>query len=271
MTVDDYHAAMQCKVTGTWNLHKAALESGRNLSFFTMLSSISGVLGTAGQANYAAGNTFQDAFASYRRSLGLRAHTIDLGIIEDVGYMSERQDLTDRAQRRGNLIGIDEAQLHEMIKLSILQQTTDTGVGMKSEQMITGLPWPLSEDSPLLKDGRFGTLVAPHHSKPVKLKSNDGIETFMTMVAAKVPEGELVDEVVKLAGRQIVQMLGLRSVMEESKALTSYGIDSLAAVDLRNWFNTYMGIPLTTLDILGAGTLRLLCTKAVRVYLDVPA
>lgn len=85
MTVREYHEALTCKVTGTWNIHHAAAQTQHSLDFFTMLSSISGIVGTAGQTNYCAGNSFQDAFALYRHSLGLPAHTIDLGIVEDVG------------------------------------------------------------------------------------------------------------------------------------------------------------------------------------------
>lgn len=66
MTIDEYHQVVDCKIKGTWNLHNAAEKLGLDLDFFTLLSSTSGVSGTRGQANYAAGNAFQDAFAAYR-------------------------------------------------------------------------------------------------------------------------------------------------------------------------------------------------------------
>jgi hypothetical protein len=63
MTIDEYHGALACKLQGTWNLHNTALEQNLSLDFFTLLSSISGVVGQKGQANYAAGNAVLDAFA----------------------------------------------------------------------------------------------------------------------------------------------------------------------------------------------------------------
>ena len=96
MTIDDYHAALRCKINGTWNLHKVALEQSLNLDFFTMLSSISSVLGSKAQANYAAGNAFLDAFSSYRLGLGLPANTINLGVIQDIGYIARNDDLLTR-------------------------------------------------------------------------------------------------------------------------------------------------------------------------------
>jgi hypothetical protein len=50
-----------------WNLHHCL---PRDMDFFILLSSVAGLVGNRGQANYAAGNTFQDALASHRVSLG---------------------------------------------------------------------------------------------------------------------------------------------------------------------------------------------------------
>jgi len=61
MTLEDYMVPVKPKIQGTYNLHNAF--ASENLDFFIMLSSVSGILGRRGQANYAAGHTFQDAFA----------------------------------------------------------------------------------------------------------------------------------------------------------------------------------------------------------------
>ncbi|KAK7912259.1 Fumagillin dodecapentaenoate synthase [Apiospora marii] len=271
MTVQEYHEALTCKVTGTWNLHHAAAQTQHSLDFFTMLSSISGIVGTAGQANYCAGNSFQDAFAQYRHSLGLPAHTIDLGIVEDVGYMSEHQDLTDRVRSRSKLPGISEQQLHEILKFSILQQ--------QQQQMITGLPYPLPPDSPVLQsDMRFSSLAVSStlaHSNPSDAADLAGgdpadseLRVFEAMRKAGVPADKLVPEVVRLVGRQFVRSLGLTADMEESKPLSSFGIDSLAAVDLRNWVKVHLKTELTTLEVLNSESLGALCQKIVGRILE---
>ncbi|MGW0432599.1 SDR family NAD(P)-dependent oxidoreductase [Micromonospora sp. NPDC003197] len=56
------------KLAGAWNLHLATLDT--DLDFFLLFSSLAGLVGNAGQGGYAAGNTFLDALAAYRRSLG---------------------------------------------------------------------------------------------------------------------------------------------------------------------------------------------------------
>lgn len=289
MNVQEYHEALTCKVTGTWNLHHAAVQAQHSLDFFTMLSSISGIVGTAGQANYCAGNSFQDAFAQYRHSLGLPAHTVDLGIIEDVGYMSEHQDLTDRVRSRSKLPGISEKQLHEILKFSILQQQQQPqaadggGLGNRdlesSTQMITGLPYPLPPDSPVLQsDMRFSSLAVSStlaHSDSSGAAGMAGGDTadgelrvFEAMRKAAVPAEKLVPEVVRLVGRQFVRSLGLTADMEESKPLSSFGIDSLAAVDLRNWVKVHLKTELTTLEVLNSESLGALCEKIVGRLLE---
>ncbi|KXJ90367.1 hypothetical protein Micbo1qcDRAFT_226268 [Microdochium bolleyi] len=82
MTHAEYMKAVLPKVHGTINIHDA-FASGE-LDFMILLSSSTGILGTNGQANYAAGNTFQDAFADAQnraaRSSGRRTRYVSLDI-----------------------------------------------------------------------------------------------------------------------------------------------------------------------------------------------
>ncbi len=89
MTFEQWTQATQPKVTGSWNLHKFMPE---DLDFFIMLSSMAGVIGNPGQANYSAAGTFQDALSEHRRANGLVAMTVDLGIVSDVGYIAENPE-----------------------------------------------------------------------------------------------------------------------------------------------------------------------------------
>ncbi|KAF4818673.1 Highly reducing polyketide synthase [Colletotrichum tropicale] len=159
MTLDDYHTAIQAKFRGTWNLHRASEQLQYPLDFFTLLSSISGIVGNKGQANYSAGNTFIDAFADYRRALGLQANSVDLGLIQDVGYVAEQEGFEARFDTR-QWTPITEGTLRKILSYSILQQDNASApINPESAaQLVTGIGFPLPEDSDLTRDPRFGYL-----------------------------------------------------------------------------------------------------------------
>ncbi|GME30251.1 polyketide synthase 2 [Neofusicoccum parvum] len=269
MTIDEYHQAVSCKLAGTWNLHQAAQEAGQDLDFFSLLSSISGVVGQRGQANYAAANAFLDAFAAYRRARGLRATAIDLGAVEEVGYISRNTDLLQIFDPN-TWTPINEALFLRIVEQSILVQldpqhpaTTAT----ENPQLITGLAVPLGADSALLSDARFTGLHIGDDVVDDSAGSGSGkdkeIAAFRLLARSGDDADAARDAAVAVVNRQFQKVLRLPEPAEPAKALSSYGLDSLAAVELRNWLRKELGADLTTLDITNAKSLLTLCEKVV--------
>lgn len=270
MTIDEFHQGATPKVAGTWNLHNVALEQGLDLDFFTMLSSISGVVGQRGQAQYAAANVFLDAFATYRRQvLGLRANSVDLGAVEDVGYVSRNTELLQIFDPTA-WTPINETLLLEIVEQSIYQQLGKTCTeGADEAQLITGIAVPLGGDSPLLSnDARFGGLF--FGSQGDGLAAGDGVDKELStlLLLARTPASDaatnqILDLCVAVVNRQFQKILRLPEPIEPAKQLNSYGLDSLAAVELRNWIRKDLAADLTTLDITNATSLIALCEKVV--------
>ncbi|KAJ0322305.1 hypothetical protein Brms1b_002104 [Colletotrichum noveboracense] len=93
MTFEQWQTTVDPKVQGTWNLHNALQQyQSEPLDFFFLFSSLSGLGGQIGQANYAAGNVFLDAFVQYRHSKGLACSVLDIGIMEDIGVLAREQN-----------------------------------------------------------------------------------------------------------------------------------------------------------------------------------
>jgi len=227
-----------------------------------MLSSISGVIGQKGQANYAAANAFLDSFATYRQGLGLPALSIDLGVIEDVGYVAERSDLQASFDTEV-LSPINERLLHKILRLSLLMQTSKDFKG-SSAQLITGLVTPQQETSPLLRDVRFASLAFGDNASKGHTSGSDSsreIRALFLLLDAKAEHSTLMAAMVDIISRQLTGSLRLSEPMEPGKPFTSYGIDSLAAVEFRNWLRMELGAELTTLEIVGAASLFALCEK----------
>lgn len=283
MSIEDYHGAIHAKVQGTWNLHRAAQEtSSHPLDFFTMLSSVSGVVGNKGQANYAAANSFLDGFASYRRSLGLAANTVDLGLIEDVGYVAEQEttNLEKRFDKR-MWTPINEAMLRKILTYSVLQQEHGGSINRASAaQMITGIGFPLPKDGSesLARESRFSYLFHGYVDNgaggAIRSGENGGesggdqteqaIQQFKVLHSSGAADAaKLTAACVSLAATQFSRILRLETEPEPGRPLVAYGLDSLAAVELRNWVRIKLGIELTTLDITSAPSLIALCEKMV--------
>ncbi|KAI2971081.1 hypothetical protein CBS147324_5193 [Aspergillus niger] len=116
MTAAQYQAAVTPKIRIAQILHSVLINAP--LDFFVMTSSISGTIGTPGQTNYSAGNSFLDAFAVYRQSLGLPACSIALPMLLDVGVVAENQNVEDSLQRLG-FYGIDEIEMLEGLEVAM--------------------------------------------------------------------------------------------------------------------------------------------------------
>jgi hypothetical protein len=121
-----------------------------DLDFFIMLSSMAGVIGNPGQANYSAAGTYQDSLSQYRRSKGLPSMTIDLGIVSDIGYIADNPEKFERLEYLENLF-ISERDLHVILRAAMLGQTRD-GVPVPA-QLITGV------GKELLSEGDIGSAM----------------------------------------------------------------------------------------------------------------
>ena len=99
MTYTEWEQCVRPKIQGTWNLHQAT--SSANLDFFLLFSSICGITGQWGQANYNSANAFLDAFVNYRQSQYLPASVVDIGFMGCVGMAVENKALVEKLTTSG--------------------------------------------------------------------------------------------------------------------------------------------------------------------------
>ncbi|KAE8311179.1 putative polyketide synthase [Aspergillus transmontanensis] len=254
MTHNEWHTALEAKVTGTWNLHHA-LRQVEGLEFFLLFSSASGILGQPGQANYAAANVFMDAFVQYRHSLGLPASVIDIGVVGDVGYVSEniQSGQALKTAFQGYKI-ITEYELLQAIHLSLTQQS-DTA---PMSRMAIGLSPVDDPHRPTVlcdRDIRMRLLLSKGTEKRVNASDSSEIPTLLRK-ACEDPEFLGTPAAIGIVHQEIVRKLNSFSTGGDSIGLQQpfhqVGLDSLVMTEMRIWiqraFHIEMGIP----EILGA-------------------
>ncbi|KAI0096719.1 fatty acid synthase S-acetyltransferase [Nemania sp. FL0031] len=286
MTFDDWHAASAPKIQGTWNLHNATL--GMDLDLFIMFSSLSGAIGQRHQANYASANTFLDAFAQYRAGLGLPASTIDIGAVQDIGYISRTPQLLDRMKANG-FTDITEQQLLDALTLSVTRRqrpAADQGLALGfSDQntFVLGLGTTTRLGSPnnraVWKDDRrmsvyhrLGTTTAGTGVGTAP-GSDEAMKTFLS--SARVDPSILKTEeggkfLAVQIGKKLFSLL-LKPAHEEPNTtlpLVDLGLDSLLAIELREWWRVTFGVDISTLEMLGTGSLDALAQRAVARLLE---
>lgn len=217
------------KMLGGWNLHQQTL--GRELECFVLFSSLSSVFGHAGQANYSAANAMLDSLAYYRRAQGLPALVMNWGHLGEAGYLAEREELGERLKRQGVLsFSVQQATdcleyaLQTMaIQLSCLRIDWRIWRGLG----ITNRVSPRFEHLLIYDDESSGGTTA----------SAANMRAASADVRRCMVDSSLRGKVGSLLGIQTDKISGDRALLE-------MGLDSLMAVELRNWVEGQMEIDL---------------------------
>ncbi|CAI7598432.1 unnamed protein product [Penicillium palitans] len=280
MNIEDWNAVTKPKVQGTWNLHNAALTGNVDLDFFLLFSSLSGIVGQVGQANYASANTFLDAFVQYRAGLNLPCTAIDLGAMKGIGYLSQNSNshLLKKMQGTGWSV-VHETDLLAALDLAMMSVATRIQRGNNTASSIgdafllglvptapTNRP---SSSSRLNKDVR----MAVYHnlgSSGIEAKSGsapDGLRAFIASVKHDPSVLQSLDAVKTIAVEIAKKLFALLLVddveVDISKSTADMGLDSLVAVELRAWWKLHLGFDISTLDMLSLGTPEALGERAV--------
>lgn len=196
--------------------------------------------------------------------MGLAACSVDLGVIEDVGYFTTNESLSRRYAPVG-WGGINEALLHKILRFSIVQQTGPPISPDSTIQMITGIPVPLKPESPLQPFHRFSALRPTDGFLSDNAEDDQGKHLAMLKKAGQAKGAEGIDRFTLLASTMevvnavLMRSLGMKDPLEVNRPLAAYGIDSLVAVELRNCTRSELKVELSALDIVGAKTLMALC------------
>ncbi|KAL8812972.1 MAG: hypothetical protein Q9200_000633 [Gallowayella weberi] len=141
------------KVQGTQNLYDVL---GGSLDFFIMLSSGTGLIGSYGQCNYAAGNTFQDAFARHMSSQGHPVRSLDLPGIADAGYIANHAGSIAFLERQGLRV----LKLEKLIALLNQAVKEPFSPSVSQSQISLGLSSHEIQDGNRRSDGKFSHLHA---------------------------------------------------------------------------------------------------------------
>jgi phthiocerol/phenolphthiocerol synthesis type-I polyketide synthase D len=128
----DLHRAWAPKVTGAWRLHAAA--EGLELDFFLLHSSAAALLGSPGQAGYAAANAALDGLAAWRRAQGLPATAVNWGTWARVGGAAGLDvKVLDPISPEEGAEALEALLVHDRTATGVLRFDPGTAVGLFPE------------------------------------------------------------------------------------------------------------------------------------------
>ena len=273
LTHEDWNTALASKVDGTWNLHRAFQTT--KLDFFVLFSSISGIVGQWGQANYAAANTFLDSFVQHRHCLGLPASVIDVGVMEDVGYVSQNPAVLEQFRATGAHT-LEEKDLLDAMQMAICQprpakpskdafsNPSHFTIGLRSTR-------PLSDPGNRTiwkRDIRMALYrnleVAADTSGGM---ASEGLKEFLSSASidpAILDDKASLDFLTREIGHRICSfMLQPEEDLDVTRSLSAMGVDSLVSIEIRNWWRRNLGLEISVLEIMNAGSVGRLGQVAV--------
>jgi myxalamid-type polyketide synthase MxaE and MxaD len=224
----DLQAVFAAKVSGAWHLHELTL--GAPLDFFLVYSSLAGVLGSPGQANYAGANAFLDALVEARNRAGLVGASLAWGPWAEVG-MAAGQD--GAAARLGRL-GL--APLSNLDGLSFLRTAL---AGARGLSAVADIDW-----------STYAANVPPRLHGGLPLESTNAVDSCPGQLGAELralANGQAEEAKRRLESylhARILDVAGSR-VISDHDSFFELGLDSLQAIAMRNRLERDLGIELS--------------------------
>ncbi|MFE4517463.1 SDR family NAD(P)-dependent oxidoreductase, partial [Kitasatospora sp. NPDC056783] len=215
LTPQQFARVWEPKALAARHLH----ELTSDLEAFVLFSSAAGVLGGAGQANYAAANAYLDGLAAHRHAQGQPAVSLAWG------YWAEASGMT------GGLTATDR---HRLVRAGVRPLPTTDALALFDAALTAGTPTlaPVGFDLPALRRAGDPPALLRELVRPRRGQAADRVWTRA--------------DVLRLVMGQVALVLGHSSpeAVNPDRAFTDIGFDSLTAVELRNQLDADTGLRL---------------------------
>ncbi|KAG0155247.1 hypothetical protein PDIDSM_821 [Penicillium digitatum] len=254
LTFADYQTVMMPRVHGIWNIQRALTGTNGSVDFFINLSSAASFVGNMGQSPYAASGTFMAALAQYPETAKMRCSTIDLPIVRGVGYLSDDQKREAISKQLGtesvgatDIRGLVTAAIRNEFDISCEGHCV---VGFEAVKTTPASEQPFwVTDTKLSHLLRLSTLAG---AGELTESAQNGTEIPPALAIRQSKTHEDAEAVVGAAVLKKISSILMRPMedLDPAAPITVYGLDSLVAIEIRNWISRELEANLQILEIL---------------------
>lgn len=225
------------------------------MDFLIFLSSSSGVIGNRGQANYSAGNCFQDALARHRSTLGMHSVSIDLGLVLGAGMVAENEGLLD-AMKSSGFIGIRIQDALFVLDRAMARPGSETGISIPPQIVTTvgtgGLVIQNQPSDPFWTRTALFRYLNQVDAPPHGLNTTTGRAGGQDLRHA-IRVAATADEASQTVCAALIATVARRKGMvpddfDRHQSLDSYGIDSLDSIFVLGWIARETGVTAQTVE-----------------------
>src|SRR4029079_14534225 len=224
---------LRAKVDAAWHLHE--LTRHLDLTALVLFSSLAGIIGAPGQANYAAANTFLDALATHRHAAGLPTLSLAWGLWEQPSAMTAQLGQPDQARlhRRG-LTAMTPTQALELFDTALTANRPVLIAARLDLATLTHTP-----SLPTL----FNKVIT--RRRPTTTPHNP--TTALTQRLAELTPTAQHNLLTELITEHLATILGHPhpNTINTGDTFADLGMDSLTALELRNQLKTPTGLTLS--------------------------
>ena len=259
MSLEQFSKTMPSKIDGSRNLLEAF--AGPYFKQMVLFSSCAGTFGGMRASNYAAANAAQDAFAIDQNQETARVITIDLGPMKGIGVLSQQSNLVEKIAAQGFVAwGTDElfALLDPILDpKSLKEPPKQLLVGFTKESM-SGAIHMHNISNPILKH-----VLQNKAADAGKDGADSNMRTTTLGIKAAMENAADIQEATSVVRDQLAKKIcSLSSADLESTTddipLSSFALDSLVLVELKNWIGRTFSASLQSTEISDAENLAVL-------------
>ncbi|KAJ5832327.1 hypothetical protein N7474_000638 [Penicillium riverlandense] len=270
MSFEDYETVVRPRVHGIWNLQRALQNTKNieNIDFFVTLSSAASFVGNLGQSAYSASGTFMAALAQYPDTAKMPCTTIDLPIVRGVGYLADDEKREQIAAQLGTE-SVDANDIRGLVAAAIrkeMQETCDGHcvVGFDGVKTTPATEQPFwVNDTKLSHLLRLSTLAEAGTLADAAQGSAD-ISPASAIRQSRARE--IASAVIATAVLQKISSILMRPAeeLDPTVPISVYGLDSLVAIEIRNWITRELEANLQILEILTSDSVPALAELILR-------